>query len=111
MLHKPAAHVIKKSYFLYLYYCRIVMFLKGLGKVRQIFSRFRLSFYRCLIFVTGFLRGDIMSKKRVIAEEVFAAMLDEAIEDLKQSGLDAGEVFSIVEENFGVSYARRFCSQ
>lgn len=52
-----------------------------------------------------------MSKKRVISEEVFAAMLDEAIEDLKQSGLDAGEVFSIVEENFGVSYAHRFCSQ
>ena len=52
-----------------------------------------------------------MSKKRVIAEEVFAAMLDQAIDDLKQSGLDAGEVFSIVEENFGVSYARRFCSQ
>ena len=52
-----------------------------------------------------------MSKKRVISEEVFAAMLDEAIEDLKQSGLDAGEVFSIVEENFGVAYARRFCSQ
>jgi len=52
-----------------------------------------------------------MSKKRVISEEVFAAMLDEAIEDLKQSGLDAGEVFSIVKENFGVSYARRFCSQ
>ena len=52
-----------------------------------------------------------MSKKRVISEEVFAAMLDQAIEDLKQSGLDAGEVFSIVEENFGISYARRFCSQ
>ena len=52
-----------------------------------------------------------MSKKKVISEEVFAAMLDQAIEDLKLSGLDAGEVFSIVEENFGVSYARSFCSQ
>ena len=52
-----------------------------------------------------------MSKKRVIAEEVFDAMLDQAIEELKLSGLDAGEVFSIVEENFGVTYARRFCSQ
>ena len=41
-----------------------------------------------------------MSKKRVISEEVFAAMLDQAIEDLKQSGLDAGEVFSIVEREF-----------
>jgi hypothetical protein len=56
-------------------------------------------------------KGDIMSKKRVISEEVFAAMLDQAIDDLKQSGLDAGEVFSIVEENFGISYAQRFCSQ
>ncbi len=52
-----------------------------------------------------------MSKKRIISEEVFAAMLDQAIDDLKQSGLDAGEVFSIVEENFGTSYAQRFCSQ
>ena len=52
-----------------------------------------------------------MSKKRIISEEVFDAMLDLAIEDLKQSGLDAGEVFSIVEENFGIHYARRFCSQ
>ena len=51
-----------------------------------------------------------MSKKRVISEEVFAAMLDQAIDDLKQSGLDAVEVFSIVEENFGIAYARRFCS-
>ncbi len=52
-----------------------------------------------------------MSKKRVISEEVFAAMLDQAIDDLKQSGLDASEVFSIVEENFGTCYAKRFCSQ
>ncbi|MCG6880904.1 MAG: hypothetical protein LJE96_17385 [Deltaproteobacteria bacterium] len=52
-----------------------------------------------------------MSNKKVISEEVFAAMLDLAIDDLKQSGLDAGEVFSIVEENFGTSYATRFCSQ
>ncbi|EFK06081.1 conserved domain protein [delta proteobacterium NaphS2] len=59
----------------------------------------------------AYKKGDIMSKKKVISEEVFAAMLDQAIEDLKQSGLDAGEVFSIVEENFGISYAKRFCSQ
>jgi hypothetical protein len=55
-------------------------------------------------------RGDIMPEKREIAEEVFAAMLDQAIEDLKLSGLDAGEVYSIVEENFGIAYARRFCT-
>ena len=51
-----------------------------------------------------------MPKKRVISEEVFAAMLDQAIDELKLSGLDAIEVFSIVEENFGIAYARRFCS-
>ena len=51
-----------------------------------------------------------MPKKMEIAEEVFAAMLDLAIEDLKMSGLDAGEVFSIVEANFGSVYANRFCS-
>jgi hypothetical protein len=64
----------------------------------------------CKGLAIGSLRGDTMSKKRVIAEEVFDAMLDQAIEELKLSGLDAGEVFSIVEENFGVAYARRFCS-
>jgi|APSaa5957512622_1039677.scaffolds.fasta_scaffold49112_2 hypothetical protein len=87
------------------------MFLKGCGKFRQVFSRFGLSFCQCLMITIGSLKGDIMSKKRVIAEEVFDAMLDQAIEELKLSGLDAGEVFSIVEENFGVTYARRFCSQ
>ena len=51
-----------------------------------------------------------MSKKREMSEEVFAAMLDEAIEDLKRSGLDASEVFSIVKANFGMVYASRFCS-
>jgi hypothetical protein len=51
-----------------------------------------------------------MLEKREIAEEVFAAMLDQAIEDLKLSGLDTGEIYSIVEENFGSAYARRFCT-
>ena len=52
-----------------------------------------------------------MPEKREMAEEVFAAMLDQAIEDLKLSGLDAGEIYSIVEENFGLNYARRFCTR
>lgn len=51
-----------------------------------------------------------MPEKREISEEVFAAMLDQAIEDLKLSGLDPGEIYSIVEENFGPTYARRFCT-
>ena len=51
-----------------------------------------------------------MPEKREIAEEVFAAMLDQAIEDLRLSGLDSAEIYSIVEENFGVAYARRLCT-
>ena len=51
-----------------------------------------------------------MPKKMEIPEEVFAAMLDLAIEDLKMSGLEASEVFSIIEANFGSAYANRFCS-
>jgi len=51
-----------------------------------------------------------MKEKREMSEELFAAMLDQAIEDLKLSGLDAGEIYSIVEENFGLTYARRFCT-
>jgi len=45
-----------------------------------------------------------------MSEEVFEAMLDQAIEDLDNSGLDANEVFTIVEEQFGDGYARRFCN-
>ncbi len=51
-----------------------------------------------------------MKDKKEMSEELFAAMLDQAIEDLKLSGLDAGEIYSIVEENFGLAYARRFCT-
>lgn len=50
-----------------------------------------------------------MSKKPVMAEEVFAAMVDQAIQDLRNSGMDPGEMFTIVEECFGSAYARRFC--
>lgn len=55
--------------------------------------------------------GVTMREKREMAEEVFAAMLDQAIEDLKLSGLDPGEIYSIIEENFGMAYARRFCTR
>jgi len=56
------------------------------------------------------VKGDHMSKQKVMSEEVFEAMLDQAIEDLDNSGLDANEVFTIVEEQFGDGYARRFCN-
>ena len=52
-----------------------------------------------------------MSKQLVISEEVFEAMLDQAIQDLQKSGLDASEVFTIVEEYFGNGYARKFCNK
>jgi len=52
-----------------------------------------------------------MSKQKVMSEEVFEAMLDQAIEDLLNSGLDASEIFTIVEEQFGNRYARRFCNK
>jgi len=56
------------------------------------------------------VKGDNMSKQKVMSEEVFEAMLDQAIEDLHNSALDASEVFTIVEEQFGNGYARRFCN-
>ena len=52
-----------------------------------------------------------MSKKQVMSEEVFAAMVYEAIQDLQLSGMDTGEIFIIVEECFGNAYARRFCEK
>lgn len=50
-----------------------------------------------------------MSKKPVMSEEVFAAMLDHAIQDLRDSGMDPCEIFAVVNECFGSAYARRFC--
>jgi len=50
-----------------------------------------------------------MTKKPVMSEEIFAAMLDHAIQDLRDSGMDPGEIFAVVEECFGRAYARRFC--
>jgi len=50
-----------------------------------------------------------MTKKPVMSEEIFAAMLDHAIQDLRDSGMDPGEIFAVVEECFGSAYARRFC--
>lgn len=51
-----------------------------------------------------------MSKQIVMSEEVFEAMLDLAIQDLKKSGLNAREVSNIVEQQFGKKYAVKFCS-
>jgi len=52
-----------------------------------------------------------MSRKPVMSEEVFSAMLNQAIQDLRDSGMDPTEIFAVVEECFGISYAERFCNE
>jgi hypothetical protein len=43
-----------------------------------------------------------------IPQELYNAMLDEAIEDLCRSGLSRNEIIGIIEKQFGRSCARRF---
>jgi len=50
-----------------------------------------------------------MDKKNVMAQEIFDAMVDEAIEDLRKSGLDKREMFTVIEEHMGRQYAEKFC--
>jgi DNA-binding transcriptional regulator YhcF (GntR family) len=52
-----------------------------------------------------------METQRKIAQEVFDALIDDAIEDLRHSGLDNEEILSIIEEEFGLPYARKFCEK
>ena len=52
-----------------------------------------------------------MDEKCQISEEVFETILAEAVEDLRKSGLDDEEMFSIIEEQFGLRYARKFFRQ
>ncbi len=49
-----------------------------------------------------------METRPEIPQVLFDAMLDEALEDLCRSGLDREEIIGIIEEQFGLSYARRF---
>jgi hypothetical protein len=48
---------------------------------------------------------------RVMSQEIFDAMVDGAIDDLKQSGLNSGQIHSIVKAQLGASYARKFCPE
>jgi hypothetical protein len=50
-------------------------------------------------------------RQRIFPQEFFDALFVEAVRDLRRSGFKDDEVFSIVENQFGVTYARRFCSQ
>ena len=46
-----------------------------------------------------------------MAQELFDATVDGAIEDLRKSGLDIEEIFHIIEQQFGLLYARKFCDE
>lgn len=52
-----------------------------------------------------------MENQKEITKNVFHAMVHGAIEDLRKSGLDNEEIFLIIEEQFGLRYARGFCKQ
>ena len=45
-----------------------------------------------------------------MAQEVFDAMVDAAIEDLRKSGLDMKEIFTIIRDLLGLRYANKFCN-
>lgn len=48
-------------------------------------------------------------EKKIIAQEVFDALVDDAIDDLRKAGLSPKDIFGIVENHFGEKYAQRFC--
>ena len=49
-----------------------------------------------------------MEKLPEIPQELYDAMLDEAIEDLCRSGLSRNEIMDIIKKQIGPLYARRF---
>jgi hypothetical protein len=52
-----------------------------------------------------------MQETRLISQEIFDAMVDGAIDDLRRSGVGQAEIYRIVEDQFGLRYARMFCSE
>ena len=48
--------------------------------------------------------------QRIFPQEIFDVMFLEAVKDLRKSGFKEEEVFSVIEDQFGVTYAQRFCS-
>ena len=48
--------------------------------------------------------------QRIFPQEIFDVMFLEAVKDLRKSGFKEEEVFSIIEDQFGVTFAQRFCS-
>ena len=52
-----------------------------------------------------------MNVQRIISQEIFDAMVFGAVEDLRRSGLNSGDIFSIIEAQFGPRYAALFCGE
>jgi hypothetical protein len=48
-------------------------------------------------------------EKKIIAQDFFDALVDDAIDDLRKSGLPPKDILGIVERHFGEKYAQRFC--
>jgi hypothetical protein len=49
-----------------------------------------------------------MKKRSEMPKEIFDALFDGAIEDLRRSGVDNEEILPIINEIFGVVYARKY---
>ena len=49
--------------------------------------------------------------QRIFPQEFFDDLFIEAVGDLRKSGFKEEEVFSIIENQFGIEYARRFCGK
>ena len=50
-------------------------------------------------------------RQKIFPQEFFDTLFEEAVVDLQKSGFNEEEVFSIIENQFGIKYARRFCRQ
>ncbi len=49
--------------------------------------------------------------EKIMAQEVFDAMVVGAVDDLKASGLTPDQIYAVVEAQLGSRYAKRFCTQ
>jgi len=52
-----------------------------------------------------------VEKQAEIEEEVFDALVEGPVEDLRRSGLDRAEIFFIIEEQFGPRYVHKSCEE
>ena len=57
--------------------------------------------------------SEIMKNEtqRIFPQEFFDDLFLEAVGDLRKSGFKEEEVFSIINNQFGINYARRFCGK